>query len=139
MHAIMRRWIVWCVLCLLPWRLWATDAMALRACHDQAAASAVAAVDDGRHHHRHRQAAAPSPVADDVAPHAQHGNPTPPAHGSSLAIHLGCTLCDLCHNPLSATLPASWNTLAIDQAWPVLQLSAPPQTARMPELRPPIA
>lgn len=134
MHAIMRRWILWCVLCLLPWRLWAADLMALRACHDQVAT--VAAVDDGHHHHQHHQDGVASPMTDDTAPHAQHGDPTPLAHGGS---HVGCTLCDLCHNPMGAALPLTWSAPPTCHAWPLLRLDAPPQAAWVPELRPPIA
>lgn len=139
MRAIMRRWIVWCVLCLLPWRLWAADVMALRACHGQPAAATAVTHADAAQHGPHGAA---SPHATPAAePHAHHGlasKPSPAPHGAQ-PTHLGCTLCDLCHNPLGAAVPTTWSAAPIRHTWPVLRLSAPPQAARVPELRPPIA
>ncbi|TDQ38795.1 hypothetical protein [Tepidicella xavieri] len=83
----MRRWVLCLLLVLLPWRLWAADAMALQmaslppgsteqvACHGEPSAEPA---------HAHGQMA-------DAHAHSDSSASGPDHHGL-------CLLCDVCHN-----------------------------------------
>lgn len=124
----MRRGLLWLLLALLPWRLWAADAMALRPCQAAtvpAAGSAHAGPEAATH-------AAPTHTAH--LPEAQAS--TPASDGSG---HATCTLCDLCHNgALAVAVPAATG-IGAPQDWWWTQWPLPPSTAAPPLLKPPIA
>lgn len=133
----MRRALVWLLLALLPWRLWAADAMALQPCHapTPSVATTVAPPDHTASQHT-MHAEAP---AHDAARHAAHT----PSDGtatrdSAQSPHAGCTLCDICHNTAMAA-PA---TVALDShvphRWGLTQTHLPPPPAMAPPHKPPI-
>lgn len=134
----MRRCLLWLLLALLPWRLWAVDAMALRPCHE-AAAPAGGAVHPGpgaatlaAHDAAAEEAEAPAHAAHPPAAHAT----APASDGTG---HAACTLCDLCHNGALAAAVATATGTVVPQGWGLTQWPLPPSTAAPPLLKPPIA
>lgn len=145
----MRRALIWLMLCLLPLRLWASDAMAVQ--HAPATAhhgSAVVLVLDQHAHpchgvedtagavHTTPRAADADGVAEPSSTHAtSHANTD--VAGSEHGV--GCGDCSVCHGPLAGLTVACWaaNTLpaALPQAtgWPALSANA------LPHLKPPRA
>lgn len=136
----MRRVLVWLLLALLPWRLWAADAMALQPC---AAASVLAG--DLAHtahtvpdHGVHAQSQmAIEALHATHAPAAADGTQTPP-HANH-ANHAVCTLCDICHNTPLASAPTGMAGPNAPQGWPLTQSRVPPTAVPGPPLKPPIA
>ncbi|TSE28348.1 hypothetical protein Tther_02143 [Tepidimonas thermarum] len=140
----MVRIVVWCLLALLPWRLWAADAMALRACHGSTPAAVTGAApaavpDDPAHGAHHAGSHAAHPVhhggAAQPAAHTA-GTATPDATGSH---HVTCTLCDLCHNPPLHAAVGSATANGGTGGWVMTQWRVPPTPIPGPPLKPPIA
>ncbi len=136
--ATMRRTLVLLLLALLPWRLWAADAMALQPCHapTPSVAATVTPPDHTTSHHA-MHAEAPAHDAE------RHAAPAPPdgtaAHDSAQNPHAGCTLCDVCHNtamaaPLAVTLGSH-----VPHRWGLTHAHLPPTPAMAPPHKPPIA
>ena len=134
----MRRCLLWMLLALLPWRLWALDVMALQPCH-----SVTAPVGSTAH---------PGPGVGTLMAYAalpeDGAFPTHAFHhlaredsspGSEAASHASCTLCDLCHNPALVVPVAPVAGGDAPRGWSLTQWRLPPAIVLAHLLRPPIA
>lgn len=114
----MRRLLMWMMICLLPLRLWAGDAMAVQhapaAAHDVVTVAAVVAQDA----HPCHGADAPSDTTT-AQPAAEHGG--------------ACGDCSVCHGPLAGLTVSLWAAPALPgtrpdtMGWSALSASALPQ------------
>lgn len=120
----MRRALVWLLLSLLPWRLWAADAMALQACHGPMPWMGVSVTQ----------------LDESVLPHAAHApSDGVAAHDPAQRTHAGCSLCDICHNaPLMGSATVALRSHA-PQRWGLSQSHLPPSPTVAPPHKPPIA
>lgn len=138
MMATMRRALVWLLLALLPWRLWAADAMALQPCHAPTP-SVVTPLASPDHTASHHALHAEEP-AYDAARHAAHtpsdGSAAP---DSTQSPHAGCTLCDICHNTAMAAPATAAFGNPVPHRWGLTQAHLPPTPAMAPPHKPPIA
>jgi len=144
----MRRWLIIVFVLLLPWRLWAGDAMALEVLHSAPAGA-----------HGSAQMASADPTAPsghiDFALHetslaashaAQHGAAPqaaladdPPCPGQPEAgTHGLCLLCGICHQALAVPLRLGAMPSALHSSEPWTTRTAVLQAEREPELKPPI-
>ncbi len=144
----MRRWLIIVFVLLLPWRLWAGDAMALAVLHSAPAAAHDAA-----------QMVSASPaalcghgvLALHDASHAVSHSPLHPAtvqplaadlpclgHAAEEGVHGLCLLCGICHQALAAPLRLGAMQTALPSSEPVPAPSVIAQAERQPELKPPI-
>ena len=137
--ALMRRRMLWCLLMLLPWRLWAAGIMLLQPCATDASAGYVAA------------SVQLAPVHGPS--HAGHGSlhgasddatvqPSANAHTGCdqwSPGHTACTVCDVCHNPpLVLSHPARASD-SIKHHWALTQVPLHPTLLPAPPRKPPIA
>lgn len=82
----MRRWMVWLFIALMPFRLWAADAMALQELHGVQGSTVVASAPPCH------EAASPAPQGGE---HAQATD-----HALDPESHASCLMCDVCHTAL---------------------------------------
>ena len=123
----MRRWLIIVFVLLLPWRLWAGDAMALEVLHLAPAAAhgpAQMASDDPLH-----QAAPQALATDDSAC---------PGQASETGAHALCLLCGICHQALAVPLRLGAVPPALHSSEPLTTRTVVLQAEREPELKPPI-
>jgi hypothetical protein len=152
----MRRWLIILFVLLLPWRLWAGDAMALAVLHSVPAAAYGPAqmasinpaalcghADLALHEAAH--ACSPDPAHDLHlgATHeaaqaiAQAADPACPGH-SEAGAHGLCLLCGICHQALAVPLRLGALPTALPSSEPVPTRTMVLQAERQPELKPPI-
>ena len=144
----MRRWLIILFVLLLPWRLWAGDAMALAVLHSapagahgpvqmvSAGPAAVSghanfALHEASHaaFHAAQHGAAPqAALADDPA---CLGQPEAGAHGL-------CLMCGICHQALAAPLRLGAMPPALPSGTPLPARPVMVQAERQPEFKPPI-
>ena len=145
----MRRWLIILFVLLLPWRLWAGDAMALEVLHSAPA---------GAHGPAQMVFADPTALSGhiDFALHetslaashaAQHGaapqvaladDPACPGQAAEAGAHGLCLLCGICHQALAVPLRLGAMQTALPARTPLPARSVIVQAEREPELKPPI-
>ena len=135
---VMRSVLVWLLLALLPWRLWAADTMALQSCH--APTPSVATPLAPQDHAASLHALHTEGPAHDATRHAARApSDGPPAHDPAQHTHAGCSLCDICHNtPLVGPVAVALRGHA-PQRWGLSQSHLPPSPTVAPPHKPPIA
>ncbi len=152
----MRRWLIILFVLLLPWRLWAGDAMALAVLHSVPAAAYGPAqmasinpaalcghADLALHEAAH--ACSPDPAHDLHlgATHeaaqaiAQAADPACPGH-SEAGAHGLCLLCGICHQALAVPLRLGALPPTLPLGAPVPARTVIVQATAEPELKPPI-
>lgn len=110
----MRRFLMWMMICLLPLRLWASDAMAVQHVPAAAQAAVVAMAQDAHPCHAAEDAAKASP-----AQTTKHGS--------------ACGDCSVCHGPIAGPALPSWAAPTLPAAvphtlgWSALSAHTPPQ------------
>lgn len=141
----MRRFLMWMMICLLPLRLWAGDAMAVQ--HVPPAASAVTvATSPYAAHPCHGVDVASAETHEPAAHHSKvHGGAHDSTLDSTFAFEPGnphnssCGDCSVCHGPLAGLSVPAWTAPqqagALPQALGWNALSASP----LPQLKPPRA
>jgi len=156
----MRRWLIILFVLLLPWRLWAGDAMALALLHSapaaahgpvQTASINPAALCGHADPALHEAAHASTPAAThDLAhvpnhgvPHgaalgaAQAADPACPGH-SEAGAHGLCLLCGICHQALAVPLRLGALPPTLPLGAPVPARTVIVQATPQPDLKPPI-
>jgi len=123
----MRRWLIILFVLLLPWRLWAGDAMALEVLHSAPAGA-----------HGPAQMASADPLHQ-AAPQALADDPACPEHATEAGAHGLCLLCGICHQALAAPLRLGAMPPALPSSEPVPTRTVVLQAERQPELKPPIS
>ena len=124
----MRRCLMWIMICLLPLRLWAGDAMAVQhvpptAAH--AAMATVAALAPDAHPCHTAEAAEATDTAATATHHAMPSEAETGHHGA-------CGDCSVCHGPLAGLALPSWMPPALASArphtigWSALSANGPP-------------
>ena len=136
----MRRWMLWCLLVLLPWRLWAAGTMPLQPCAADASAGYVAA----------SMALAPAHGPSHADHGSLHGAPedasVQPSAGThagcdpwAAAGHAACAVCDVCHNPRLVLSHPARASDSIKHHWALTQVPLPPTLLPAPPRKPPTA
>jgi mono/diheme cytochrome c family protein len=124
----MRRFLMWMMICLLPLRLWAGDAMAVQHTQPAAHAAVLVAAQDAHPCHGTDAAATEAAAGTDKA-----SNTAITEHGST------CGDCSVCHGPLAGLALPTWAAPALPDGvpqalgWSALSASA------LPHLKPPRA
>jgi len=139
----MRRLVLILFILLLPWRLWAGDAMALAVLHS---APAVAhGGSDAALSHAHAPAAAHSEahggshsLLHPAVTQSLADNSACPEHATEAGGHGLCPLCGICHQALAAPLRLGALPTALPSSEPVSTRTMVLQAERQPELKPPI-
>jgi len=145
----MRRLVLILFILLLPWRLWAGDAMALEVLHSapapahgpvQAVSADPAALcgHGGLALHDASHAASHSPLHP-AAAQALAADPACPEHAAEAGAHGLCLLCGICHQALAVPLRFGAMPPALPSSEPVPTRSVIVQAERQPELKPPIS
>ena len=119
----MRRYLLWMMICLLPLRLWAGDAMAVQ--HAPAAAHEVVMAMTADDHPCHGAEA-----TSDTGTPADH---TTVKHGSA------CGDCSVCHGPLAGLTLPTWAAPALPDAVPRTRGWSALSANALPQLEPPRA
>ena len=118
----MRRFLMWMMICLLPLRLWAGDAMAVQHAPPAAHMVAVEVAVDVAAQDAHPCHGSEGPAASDM----HHSPADNSAHGGA------CGDCSVCHGPLAGLAVPAWTAPALPGAvpqtvgWPALSANAPP-------------
>ncbi|MDP3521965.1 MAG: hypothetical protein Q8S02_15225 [Hydrogenophaga sp.] len=117
----MRRFLMWMMICLLPLRLWAGDAMAVQ--HAPPAAHEAVVV-----------------MAQDAHPCHGADAPSDNTTAQAAAEHSGaCGDCSVCHGPLAGLTTPVWAAKTLPAAVPQT-VGWPPLSAHaLPQLKPPRA
>ncbi len=123
----MRRWVLILFIVLLPWRLWAADAMALQKTGTPESPAQHTPCQMG--HEAHHSAA---PVTAD-AMHPTHHDAT-----GDHAHHGICLLCDVCHNALGLTPQPPLTTPLSVHGNPSGRIEPVASADRQPGFKPPI-
>lgn len=130
----MRRFLMWMMICLLPLRLWAGDAIAVQHAPPAVHEAGMLMAQDA--HPCHGADATTDGVSDPAAGN-EHRNGHGPQHGNGHSNT--CGDCSVCHGPLAGVAVPNWATPVLPRAVPqALGWSALSANA-LPHLKPPRA